>query len=46
MGLVVVVVVVGCSQKGEVSRRTLAVQGKSKRPKAKCTMPRKQKQGR
>lgn len=42
----VVVVVGGCSQKGEVPRRTLAVQGKSKRPKAKCTMPRKQKQGR
>lgn len=36
----------GCSQKGKVPRRTLAVQGKSKRPKAKCTMPRKQIQGR
>lgn len=35
----------GCSQKGEVPRRTLAVQGKSKVLKAKCTMPRKQIQG-
>lgn len=35
----------GCSQKREVPR-TLAVQGKSKGPKAKCTMPRKQIQGR
>lgn len=35
-----------CSQKGEEPRRTLAVQGKSKGPKAKCTMPRKQIQGR
>lgn len=36
----------GCSQKGEEPRRTLAVQGKSKEPKAKRTMPRKQIQGR